>query len=99
MILTLVSISACAKIIVLSSSVVTTKGDHITSLTSSKTKKGGSKRKQTLEIGVEPFGLRGADVARPPPRVGIACRPLQHPPQPQRDADEDRSMAACYCYC
>lgn len=35
---------------------------------------------RTLEVAVEPFGLPGADVARPPPRVGVARRPLQHPP-------------------
>ena len=32
----------------------------------------------TLEIAVEPFGLRAADVARPPPRVGVARRAPQH---------------------
>jgi len=32
----------------------------------------------TLEVCVEPFGLGGADVARPPPRVSVARRPLQH---------------------
>lgn len=32
----------------------------------------------TLEVCVEPFGLGGPDVARPPPRVGVARRPLQH---------------------
>ena len=32
----------------------------------------------TLKIVVEPFGLRTADVARPPPRVGVARRALQH---------------------
>jgi len=32
----------------------------------------------TLQVCVEPFGLGGPDVARPPPRVGVARRPLQH---------------------
>ena len=32
----------------------------------------------TLKIVVEPFGLRAADVARPPPRVGVARRAPQH---------------------
>ena len=32
----------------------------------------------TLEIAVEPFGLRAADVSRPPPRVGVARRAPQH---------------------
>jgi hypothetical protein len=40
----------------------------------------------TLEIAVEPFGLRGADVTRPPPRVSVARRTPQHrgllPPSP-----------------
>ena len=34
---------------------------------------------QTFEVVVEPFGLLGADMACPPPRIGIARRPLQHP--------------------
>jgi hypothetical protein len=37
-----------------------------------------------VEIVVEPFGLLGADVARPPPRVCVARRPLQHPALPLR---------------
>jgi hypothetical protein len=41
----------------------------------------------TLKIAVEPFGLRAADVARPPPRVSVARRAPQHrgllpPPSP-----------------
>jgi hypothetical protein len=39
----------------------------------------------TLEVRVEPFGLGASDVARPPPRVGVARRPLQH-------LDMNRSM-------
>ena len=32
----------------------------------------------TLQVCVEPLGLGGPDVARPPPRVGVARHPLQH---------------------
>lgn len=37
-----------------------------------------SQERRTSEVVVEPFGLLGADMARPPPRVRIAGCPLQH---------------------
>jgi hypothetical protein len=33
---------------------------------------------RTFEVAVQPCGLLGADMARPPPRIGIAGCPLQH---------------------
>lgn len=38
----------------------------------------GKDKELTLKAVVEPFGLLRPDVARPPPRVGIGRRPLQH---------------------
>jgi hypothetical protein len=38
----------------------------------------GCQESRTFEVVVQPCGLLGADMARPPPRIGIARCPLQH---------------------